>query len=885
MLSKLASRANHLFPISRQIQSLKFIDRSHHSIPSIACMVQLQAEKMAIVRNIPGATTLSIQVQISGRVRNLDRPKDEMVEKPLMRLQKSAMEKSKGRKKAKNNDSQPPAVEESPIPTVSIYSGPNESYPIIDPLHTSNEKAWSQDYLLKIGDMRYSIVVNPPVIERLHVHGQIFSGVPVVPLVEATNTDHIEWQWYRKSGMNDAWEPILEGNQKTFVPRPEDVGCELKLQCKPVQKRCNTFDSSQYNLEGFLEVVSVGPVVEAPPFASSGRLDEQHSWTVHPAFRVMTYNILADQYASTDTAKESIFFHCDNKWLEWQHRRPLVFKEILDYKPDIACLQEVDSSAFESLLRPGLEEFGLNGVYTNKAGRVNEGSAVFWRNDRFDMVAMEEMEMRKYFPKNSSEEEINNAPLGRELRPLLESSPHLCEALQKVGTIAQLILLSPSGPTSSWGVARPICVVNTHLFFHYAAPHIRTIHVWAMLRNAKRFISDCMSEKSDLLGGKEPCLVFCGDLNSDINDGIPGVVKLLDSGKIEKDYWDWKFGVDFSWGNSARGEEDGGFDSLSEATLKNDPKNKVAVSGVDLDSPFDLSTADDMITEFTNYVQGYQGLLDYIWYQNNCIQVKNVAPCPGKEQLGGYLPSYQYPSDHLAVVADLEFVDLKGDTHKHMKLPDATHMEAVYRNIPYADAALQEERIIAVPTDTIYGIAGLASSSKAIKDIYTIKKRDVSKPLAVCVADYGDISEICHTDHLPINVLKSLLPGPVTIVLQRRKECSLISDELNPGIDALAVRIPDFPFLRAICRQAQTPLALTSANLSGDQSPVRTSELGGVASKCALIFDHGMLGEMRSGSTIVDLRKPGVFTIIRQGAALQETIASLTGNGLVQDQT
>lgn len=889
MLSRLAIRTNNLFPASRQLRTIQFIRKSSVNIPSIACMVQLEAEKMAVVRNLPESTTMSIQVQIAGRLRNLERSKDELLEKSLMRLQKSAVEKAKGRKKKKDDGSKAGDALESALPPISIFGGPNESFPEINSHTTVNEMAWKQDYMLKIGETTYSIVVNPPQIEKLLVHGRVFSGIPIVPHVETIDTDKLEWQWFRYCSQNNIWEPISGGTERCFIPTAEDIGSILQVRCTPVQSRMNTFSNVEYQLKGFDQILDIGTVVVAPPNASSSRIDSQHCWTQHPVFRVMTYNILADQYASTDAAKESIFVYCDNKWLDWQHRRPLVFKEILDYKPDIACLQEVDMSAFSSLLRPGLQEFNFDGVYTNKAGRVNEGSATFWRKDRFKMISMEEMEMRKYFPRNSSTEEINKAPLGPKLRPMFRSSPKLCEALQKVGTVAQLILLAPCGPPSSWGVARPILVVNTHLFFHYGAPHIRTIHVWAMLQKANELIHNALAEKGEDLGGRKPCLVFCGDLNSDINDGIPGAIKLLNSGKVEANYWDWKFGANFSWGDSARGEEDDVPESTNGES-ENDPGmvakcGVTCTAGMDLESPFALNTADDMIPDFTNYVQGYQGLLDYIWYQNNCIQVKNVAPIPGKDELGGYLPSYRYPSDHLAVVADLEFMEesqVKRD-EKDVIHDEGVVLEASYRNVPFAETALQKERIIAVPTDTIYGIAGLASSSKAIEKIYAVKRRDASKPLAVCVADHGDISEICHTDHLPEELLKYLLPGPVTIVLERKNTSPLLSDDLNPGVDALAVRIPDFPFLRALCRQIQTPLVLTSANISGDQSPLRTAEMGDVASQCALIFDHGVLGEKRAGSTIVDLRKRGTFSIIREGSALQKTVSTLTQSGLMQN--
>jgi 2',5'-phosphodiesterase len=878
MLRQCALRAIRSLPLSRNrlnhTSKLGLCIKSTR-VPYIACMAQLDAEAMAVVKNPPGATSLTIQVQICGKIRNLDRPKDEMLEKPLVRLQKTACQKpAKGKKKSRE------AAEEIPVPEVAIYGGPDESFPLLDPLKTTNDVGWKDGNMLKIGDAKYVIVVNPPCVDKLQVYGSLFVDVPVVPYVEMSNTDTLKWQWFRWGDADDDWVPVVDGFERSFVPKPGDIGAKLKVTCMPVQRRLRAGqDSDSYDLEGFSSSIVVGPVGSAPMFASASRVGDPLPLTKHPGFRVMTYNILADQYASTDSARDVIFSHCESQWLGPQYRRPLVFKEILDYNPDIACLQEVDASAFDSLLEPGLREHGMDGIFTNKAGRVKEGSATFWRRDRFHRLDSDAMEMRKYFPKDSSKKEINMAPLGPPLRPMLESSPMLCEALQKVGTIAQLTLLVPTGVPAQWGLARPVCVVNTHLFFHYAAPHIRTIHVWAMLLHANDFIRKNLEERGEELGDKLPSLIFCGDLNSDINDGIPGVVRLLSSGSIEKNYWDWKFGRDFAWGSAGRGDGDDDGDQMATggATVRvslGDGELANIVAGMDLKSPFSLNSADDMVPEFTNYVKGYQGLLDYVWYDRDHIQVKSTVPCPTKEELKGFLPSEQFPSDHLAVVADLEFVDrdvvaANGEVDTSMS-ENGIHLDAVYRNVVHAEEALLQERVIAVPTDTIYGIAAMASSSKAINAIYAIKRRDLAKPLAVCVADHQDIHEICHTNHLPSDLLQKLLPGPVTVLLDRKRNPRQLSDDLNPGIDALAVRIPDFAFLRAICRQLQTPLALTSANISGEQSPVHTSEFGHISESCAFIFDHGRLGQKRSGSTIVDLRCPGKFQITREGSAMEK---------------
>lgn len=203
---------------------------------------------------------------------------------------------------------------------------------------------------------------------------------------------------------------------------------------------------------------------------------------------------------------------------------------------------------------------GYEGVYTNKVGRVAEGCATFWLASRYQAAARLDLSMKKLFKNVSS----SGSPHARFL-PLLAASPQLVTALQRVGTIAQLVVLiprvpistndttnssGPGHPSSTVGVSAPIeaagaavdagpgqegsakgggegtgavedalCVVNTHLFYHPRAPHIRNIHVAAMMQEASGLIAQTTRELSL---SRQPAVLFCGDLNSDLSDGVPG---------------------------------------------------------------------------------------------------------------------------------------------------------------------------------------------------------------------------------------------------------------------------------------------------------------------------------------------------------------------------
>ncbi|XP_075228737.1 threonylcarbamoyl-AMP synthase-like [Lycorma delicatula] len=194
---------------------------------------------------------------------------------------------------------------------------------------------------------------------------------------------------------------------------------------------------------------------------------------------------------------------------------------------------------------------------------------------------------------------------------------------------------------------------------------------------------------------------------------------------------------------------------------------------------------------------------------------------------------------------------------------------------------LENGQVIAVPTDTIYGLACDVQNTKGLNSLYRIKKRDLNKPIAICVDRVKDISLWGITDSIPYQLLDDLLPGPVTVVLNRTK---YLNPALNQHTNKVGIRIPDCEFILSVINKLGRPLALTSANISNSSSCLSTEEFRPLWPQLAAVFDGGTLGNNlieRLGSTVVDLSVNGQFTIIRKGSALTETVDILLKYGLV----
>jgi tRNA threonylcarbamoyl adenosine modification protein (Sua5/YciO/YrdC/YwlC family) len=459
---------------------------------------------------------------------------------------------------------------------------------------------------------------------------------------------------------------------------------------------------------------------------------------------------------------------------------------------------------------------------------------------------------------------------------MLDASPDLVDALQQVSTIAQALLLTPRGPLLG---KPPLLIANTHLFFHGHAPHIRNMHVAALLVEAAALTHGNLPE-----GRTPPATLFCGDLNSDLNDGVPGVVQMLQAGRLGRDYWDWAYGSDFDF----RGKKDDVQPPTKEEVARVNSKG-ISVTGIDVSLPCAFTSSHDPAKQrMTNVVPNFEGVLDYIWCETGRIRVTSALQVPDKPQLGGFLPNEHNPSDHLPVAADVELLPaLEGGAQtlgrgEHAEGASNVHA-AVEGSVALAVQLLRSGRIVALPTDTIYGFAGLCSNPESIDRIYQIKGRARRTPLALCLFDAKDVPAYGSSEHLPEGLISALLPGPVTVVLARRGGAPVAAN-LNPGVATVALRVPAHGFIQQVCQGVGLAIALTSANRSGDASSVEIGQFEALWGDVAAVFDGGVTSGGALGSTIVDLSGVGRYRILREGSAQSETEATLARFGMAQTQ-
>jgi L-threonylcarbamoyladenylate synthase len=194
---------------------------------------------------------------------------------------------------------------------------------------------------------------------------------------------------------------------------------------------------------------------------------------------------------------------------------------------------------------------------------------------------------------------------------------------------------------------------------------------------------------------------------------------------------------------------------------------------------------------------------------------------------------------------------------------------------------LRRGGLVAVPTETVYGLAANALDAQACRRIFRAKRRPANDPLIVHIADLHMLAQVAEPNGAAIQLAGAFWPGPLTLILARK---AVVPSVVTAGLPSVAVRMPAHPLLRRLLRICGLPLAAPSANPFGYVSPTTAAHVQeGLGRTIAHILDGG---PCRHGleSTIVDIReplrpvllRPGVITAAQLGRVLGVPVRTVT---------
>ncbi|MFC3231573.1 L-threonylcarbamoyladenylate synthase [Marinibaculum pumilum] len=193
-----------------------------------------------------------------------------------------------------------------------------------------------------------------------------------------------------------------------------------------------------------------------------------------------------------------------------------------------------------------------------------------------------------------------------------------------------------------------------------------------------------------------------------------------------------------------------------------------------------------------------------------------------------------------------------------------------------AAAALAAGRLVGLPTETVYGLAGAAGDALAVARIFAAKGRPAFNPLIVHVPDLPAAGRLGQLTDAARALAEAFWPGPLTLVVPRRADSGL-ADLVSAGLDTIALRVPAHPVARALLRTAGLPIAAPSANPSGRLSPTRAADVAGAfdAAQLSLVLDGGPC-PIGVESAIVGFagERP---VLLRQGGIAEEELEAVCG--------
>ncbi len=204
------------------------------------------------------------------------------------------------------------------------------------------------------------------------------------------------------------------------------------------------------------------------------------------------------------------------------------------------------------------------------------------------------------------------------------------------------------------------------------------------------------------------------------------------------------------------------------------------------------------------------------------------------------------------------------------------------QDLVYAAALLKDNEVVAIPTETVYGLAGNALSEVAVNKIFAAKQRPLSNPLIVHVCDKNMVYTLAN--EVPNNakkLIEAFWPGPLTIILPKK---NIVPDITTAGLPNVAIRMPEHPLTLELLSKLDFPLAAPSANPFGYISPTKATHVHKqLSGKIPYILDGGAC-EKGIESTVVGFEN-GEPVIYRLGALSLEQLKSVVSSSSTKNET
>lgn len=432
----------------------------------------------------------------------------------------------------------------------------------------------------------------------------------------------------QRSG-GETWFEV--GRSKTYTPSADDIGHVLKFECVVV-------DAETKLPVGHPSTLLTSRVIPAPspsprrlfPVNGSdmnmmGHIDSDGRISSTGTFSVLSYNILSDVYATSES-----YSYCPSWALSWAYRRQNLLREIIGYRADIVCLQEVQNDHFEEFFSPELDKHGYQALYKRKTNEVYNGNphtidgcATFFRRDRFSHVKKYEVEFNKA-AQSLTDAILPSAQKKNALNRLVKDNVALIVVLEAK--------FSNQGADTP-GKRQLLCVANTHVNVHQELKDVKLWQVHTLLKGLEK-----IAASADI-----PMLV-CGDFNS-----VPGSAPhaLLAMGKVDPMHPD--LAVDPL--TILRPHT-----KLTHQLPLVSAYSSFARIGVGLGMEHQRRRMDPSTNEplFTHCTRDFIGTLDYIFYTADSLTVESLLELLDEDSLrkDTALPSPEWSSDHIALLAE-----------------------------------------------------------------------------------------------------------------------------------------------------------------------------------------------------------------------------------------